>query len=723
MNKGAYPGLNLASAVLAAAAFAGLMLILRAFGVAYADTARYSLYVAVYVLCPGMLAYRRLFPEQRNRLADICVGWSLGFIIEGAVFLSAALTGIKALNFLAAPVIIILILISIRRRAPQAPDVQGLPRRGWLALTGLCFAVLLLWAVHSFGYTPLPEKASGVTYYQDLLFHLGNTVELKNRFPVESPRVSGTPLSYAFGSNVHMAAASIVTGVEAGTILLRLFPAELLVLWVFCLFWAGYELAGGVIGGALVVLLTIFVRSLSGIFQMLVGYVTYRWNGETTCYYLWDFFRDQMLSHPYLSPSLLFGMPIFIVTMVLTARQLRAAVLDKRVAGLLVFYFIGGAFAKATILPVLMLGLGGTLAVYFSLTRKTPGTLVFSLLAAAVVYVAVKPFVLGLYSVDGYVAVKPFDFIFATSFWKIMLGYIQRNLPLQLMWLWKSGLFLLTFFGYAPVAILGFLLWLVWAVKSRQRDLVSLWLVNLFLMTFLLIMAIRYGPGQWYFWAYAFIAFVVLASRGLIAFYARRPFGKWYYVIHAGIVFFAVLGAFTTFYKCFFPVINEEYCRNRYGAQPLLTKPLLEGLRWLRGHTGVNDIIAVNFNDYPQPEKEKYWYYSAFSERRIFLEGTYNTKEQVDWNYIYHQDPGHIPFADRRRLLDDFFSRGRDDALAVLARRYGVRYVFVDKRWRPRDSAPLDSEGLIRVFSSPQVDIFKISAQALGTEAQASPAP
>jgi len=708
MNKKNGPEGRFLGGIIIATALMGLMVFLQGFGVACGETAQYVFYVLFYILCPGILLSRWLFPERRNLLFDICVGWTSGFLVEGAVYVLVALTGLRILFFTAVPFIIIFAVFAGRGRV-RPRVMQPLGVRGWFVLGGLCLAVILLWSVHSFRHTPLPEADSGVTYYQDLLFHLGNTVELKNRFPLESPRVSGTPLSYAFGSNVHMAVASLITRVEASTILLRLFPVELLILWVFCLFWAGYELSGGVEGGVLVVLLTIFVRSLSGVFQLLIGYATYRWNGETTCYYLWDFFRDQMLSHPYLSPSFLFGMPIFIAVMVLIAQQLRTAVLNRRVAILIIFYLIGGAFAKATILPVLMLGLSGTFTLYFFLTRKRQGTLIFLFLAALVTYFVVKPFVLGLYSVDGYVVLKPFDFVFATPFWKIMLGYIQRNLPMQLMWLWKSGLFLLTFFGYAPVAVIGFLLWLVFKVKTREWDIVSLWLVNVFFMTFLLIMAIKFGPGQWYFWAYAFVAFVVLASRGLIGFYSQRPYVHWYYFIHAGIVFSAVLVVFTTCYKCVFPVVNEEYCRNRYGDYPLLTKPLLEALRWLRDHSGVNDIVAVNFNDYPGQEKEKYWYYSAFSERRIFLEGTYNTKEQVDWNYLYHQDPRYTPFADRRQLLEDFFNQKQGDALAVMAQGYGVRYVLIDKRWRPPEKFLGDGPGFIKVFSSPQVDIFKIN--------------
>ena len=102
---------------------------------------------------------------------------------------------------------------------------------------GLGIAVILLWSIHSFRNAPLPERDQGVTYYQDIVYHMGNATELKNRFPPQNPRVSGSPLSYALGASLHMAMASRLTNIELSTITLRLFPMELLFLWSLALFW------------------------------------------------------------------------------------------------------------------------------------------------------------------------------------------------------------------------------------------------------------------------------------------------------------------------------------------------------------------------------------------------------------------------------------------------------------------------------------------------------
>jgi hypothetical protein len=107
-----------------------------------------------------------------------------------------------------------------------------------------------------------------------------------------------------------------------------------------------------------------------------------------------------------------------------------------------------------------------------------------------------------------------------------------------------------------------------------------------------------------------------------------------------------------------------------------LTPALLQGLTWEREHLPVSAVIAVNnqFSDRGLTSAD-YYYYSAFGERRVFLEGWYDTVAAANL-----ANPDQIPSSFRPRLLlnDAVFWTGSRTALGVMERRYGVGYLLFD---------------------------------------------
>ena len=122
-------------------------------------------------------------------------------------------------------------------------------------------------------------------------------------------------------------------------------------------------------------------------------------------------------------------------------------------------------------------------------------------------------------------------------------------------------------------------------------------------------------------------------------------------------------------------------------ARPVVVPGLLTALQWLRDHSPIDAVFAVN-NHWLDPGRTngKYYYYSAFSERQIFIEAYDPIR--------YGVTPGVVSttadaFAYRQRLNDAVFDHADTDALRIMTRQYGVRFLFVDRMLGTEEAAVL----------------------------------
>jgi hypothetical protein len=130
--------------------------------------------------------------------------------------------------------------------------------------------------------------------------------------------------------------------------------------------------------------------------------------------------------------------------------------------------------------------------------------------------------------------------------------------------------------------------------------------------------------------------------------------------------------------------------------------PLYQGLEWVRTHTRACDVLAVN-NHHDGPSNGYFsapLYYSAFTERRFFLES---------WGYTPGGIGGGQPFPEKLALNDNAVVHGNAVALRDLAHD-GVSYVLVDKTHGGGAQEPQNVSRL--VFSNSALDVYHLSAQA-----------
>jgi hypothetical protein len=134
-------------------------------------------------------------------------------------------------------------------------------------------------------------------------------------------------------------------------------------------------------------------------------------------------------------------------------------------------------------------------------------------------------------------------------------------------------------------------------------------------------------------------------------------------------------------------------------SHPGMSAALYRGLVWVREHTNVCDILAANTHELVRANGRGaeadpgYFYYSAFTERRVLLEG---------WISTAKGQHGEQPYPALYALNNAATSGGSPAAVRELARK-GVSYILIDKT----------HGGTVRESASVSRLVFDSSALAL----------
>lgn len=721
-------------------------------GVRISDVGLFWVYTGVFILAPGCLAYSVL-DRTATGPERLAFGLGLGIALEILAFAFTAWIGAREL-LPAYPLVIaggagLLLWRRRRTRAAEAAESQprgcepaASPPRGWgTTVVGICGLVLALIVVASVIQNPLPGDVGDVSYFLDLVFNIGISAEALHHWPVTDPHVLGQPLPYHTFANLHMAATAQVTSIDLSTVALRFFVPSLVVLAVAQLAAAGRTLAGSWWAGPVAAALFFLVGEVDpdGAREIL--------------------FANTISSSLYDSPSFLLSLVVFCPALVLAFRQLTATAsvpTGQRV--LLGVFVVACAGAKASLMPVLL----GGMAVYAvlrmigarRLDRTVIGTLVLTAactgVAFALLYGGTQSGLALRYG--GIVSLMP------------GVGWLARHLG-GLGVLGTTIALIAGAIGYCGATLAGIGLLPCAPIASRHRFLAAVLAVSAVPWVFLESPS---GNQNWFVFygvlcgsllaadgicaavrvvgpraamaagavaaGWATVALVLVlgplhqfgypagprfaACLGLLALLLlggcfvlarRRPLAAGLAAVFA----FAAIGAF----NAPLDVIPALAARERttgvaYAHQTPqnfgMSAGLYRGLLWIRHHTPTNSVLAVN-NQYLDPGRTGpgYFYFTAFAQRRVYLEG---------WGYAFRTTAlatgrdyraafALAPFARRQRVNDLAFGRADARALAAM-RAAGVAYLVVDTAHG--GASPVLDRGLSRVYANPSIVVYRL---------------
>ncbi|MBM3666649.1 MAG: hypothetical protein FJW90_04075 [Actinobacteria bacterium] len=731
------PRARIASGLAAASVLAGAVCLWLISGVGAADVIRYVAYEAVFVLGPGWLAFRALSPGTRGLGWQLALGWPLGLVLEILAFaLTAALDLREA--FVLYPILAGALagLAWRRRRAGAGERPAGRPTLGprqALALAGLCLFVFAYIGIAYFGRSPLPGSVPAAFYYPDISFNLVLASEALHHWPIAEAKVVGGTYGYHYFVNIHMAAASQVTGIELPTIIFRLYLLPLIALLVLQLGLVGGAIARLAWAGPVTAALFVLVGEID---LSVIDIRPFQGVGPIP---LWS------------SPTQLLGL-VFFVPIVFVLHRLidgdaepvndpEPAIPRPELWALLVLLLVGSGGAKAVIPPMLIGGLLIYLA--YRLVRgrgidRAALTALGCCVAVQLAYMAV------LYRSGGSsLQLDPgatFEQMIAVT---RALDAVGGEPGVEVVfWVLAVPIATAMFYG---ASLLG-LAWLTAGratVRPADSALLAICLAGL--PAFLLLG--HDGHSQLYFPLYGILAALPLAAEGLCRLFTRlsqppafdrrlllAALVAWVlglvlvafaaervtldgHPVRADLIAYgsaaAALAAVTAIAVRSRGVARStatalavlgvllaaaidapldalpETLRRLDRGEPLhLTGPIetrraaIEGMEWMRESLDEDAVLAVS-NDRSGLAREYAPLdntFPAFTERRTLLEGWAYTSEASRHGQAEVIARRFDPFPERRELERRVFARADTSALRELRSRYGLTHLVIDRK-------------------------------------------
>lgn len=706
------------------------VLVAKAVDYEMGTVAGYFAYVALYVALPGTVAMYAVNRGPLSVAKAFALGLPTGFALEIFTFLGCAALGWKSL-YAWTPLGWVALAIAIRRwrdEWPVAVRVRG-NHAGVCVGLGLAFlGTAVMAASQMFAEAPLAQGLPTRAIFHDWVYLVSRAGVIKNLWPLSDPSLSGTPLQYHYFMMVHAAAVSWTTDIEITTVMLRLIFVPLGAVMVAQTYLLGRMVSGSAWGGVLAAWLTVAASELS-----------------FAPSYSDPMFLGLFVRWLFVSPTFFFGLIFCGALLLAIAECARAAHCSARQYGWLLLLGTAGTGAKGTVLPVLICALAlWTLWRWGRECRLSPRLIAFGVCLGAAFAMVYVPTMSGWRTGDA--AWRPFHVFQLTAFWKLHLPAWTQWLA---QWMPRSTAGTLASLACAAVVFAGTcgvrllaLPYLVWGDESRDRLVVS-WLGAFFVAAAGMGMLMELNSyGELYVILMMRLPMAALAAGFCVA--AVRRIGRWLHqlqsepaaasrspfalqpsaLLHARPTAFwlprlIVIGGTLVLLVAFGLQTSLWWTRNRAGLgewwrTPMDVKPdssmqeLREALLWVRENTEPNAVLVANAFT-PENMKKDHWgaldrtlmgvhfYYSAFSERRLWFEGP---------NYILDTTRARI----RANLASNFFYRGRPLDRHLV--NDGPCYVLIDRSLG--DGARAGFAADKRVFSNTRMEIYRLADPMTG---------
>lgn len=738
-------------------ACAGIVLVtLLVSGATVGEVFLFLAFQGAYALVPGLVSNFALLERPRSLVDALAVAWALGLALQIGCFVLAAAVG-QRWFFTAFPLALLLAaapLLWRRRTSLSWPLPASLrsavsPMASGVAVSVSVLASLVVFLA-LFAPSPLPRAIQSASYYPDLISNVSLAAELLHHWPFMSPSVSGVALHYNIFTNVDMAATAQVTHLALANIVMRLQPAFLVGVIAVQLYALGRKVGGSPAAGWATLVLGLFAGELNFSQIDLAG------GGIPVL--------GGLYSASYQIGAVFFlAIAIVLVERLRPAR--RGSRSHEWLA--LAILTLGATGAKASVLPVLAGGLalfviGQALARRSSsvgaTTREGVGALAIVLAAGALGYVLV-------YRGGGHgQTLEPLDFLSYTGFASLyrhashspayllalcaaaaatvcwLLASLLGAVFVRDRWWPRSScssperlLMCMLVASIVPFALFavpgdsevyyivyGFLAASVVSaagltsflrtLRPSRRDAIRAGLPCALAVP-IVVLALRAerSPAA-LVPAYAVLAAAVaLSAARLGRRLARTAAGARGDALAAGAVIVICLTAVSESVRLTSPTIGRwldgapAYAASGSDTDRGITADLLKGLLWVRDHTSPSAVIAVNNHELGGDGGSNYYYYSAFTERRVFLESWEETPQ--GYRYLSLGRSG-SPFPRLLAINNAALLRGSRAAISLLHDRYGVRYIVIDRLHGPA-SAKLARLAHL-VYENPAVAVFRI---------------
>jgi hypothetical protein len=683
------------------------------------DLVRYAGYVVLALMLPGTLVYRLLRRTPHTLVEDLVMGIAVGLVLELPAWVLASVLDLRGLLW-AWPLLVVgpFALVPRLRRHWRVRGYTPAPL-GWSWTVGGAVAFFTTYLSSVFlQRNPILPTSDRTLQYLDLAYQLSLAGEAKHHFPMHVPQVADEPLFYHWFGYAHMAATSMVSGIDLPVVALRLTIPGLCALAVLLTAVVGWRVSGKPYAGAVAAVLFFVVGETS--FTDPVGFPF----GTQATFVVWH------------GMSMIYAWVLLIAAIAAVADVIDrrrdperpVPALGRRAFVLVALFALASSGAKASSLPVLGLALLVTAVAMLFVERRIPWAIIAAglltagaqLFATAVLYrfqaygVALDPWL----SFEVYTRVPPEGWTQTTAMVGVVVAFlvnmqlratgilaliwIRRGRLDATQWLLLSGALAGTFIflmvrqagwanqyferaGFAFAVLLsgwGFVL--VWERARMTRA--STAVLGVFAVLFAVVLVViqfRYageltdeGSMSQVLPILRWSAILGLVAVGAAVVWAVAGFvvgplrGRGGIFLLTAILLAGTPGLIMDMRK------SERYPNGGAYAVTALPRSRVEAARWVRDNSSPDQVLATNAHCRAVGgdgvcDARSFWL-SAYSERRVLVEGwlfaprVSETGEQAFW------DPALLA------LNDEAFTAPTPPVLEALRAR-GVRWLVVDR--------------------------------------------
>jgi len=637
--------------------------------ISFIDFIKYLVFQVFYIVLPGCFIYRKLKLKD-DTIEKLTIAYGLGIVFTIVQYYIFYIINIKILLFIVGPIISSFELTILFKNKKSKQKIKQIP----YGLLSLFIIIFMLMIVCFTLYNPLPYLVGKGSYYQDLLWYIGNVQShIRNVMPIDS-RLSGVAFKYHYFMTLHVAVMQYVTKIDTAALFMQFSHMGKIAFLFFSLYALGKYIFHSSKKAFAFVFIYFFSSSASAILDI----------NKIDGSFLNVNFQDVIC----IPSGFALGLGFMCLTVLFLMKQFKEEKLN-------ISYLIAtSAFLFAT-----------------AGSKGPMGAMIVAVILVVMLISIVKGQynkIIGIYSVIlvlVFLVVYKFllsqgDATLGLSFGYILKGtvlakYITGSLSLV-------ALIPVHFILYLPFAAPIFIIWFFQRVGNLKKiELYQFFLGGIVICGVMATYLLKHdGHSEMYFMMAA-IPFIEICALELIFDNYSKINALCKTVLFALLLLsvsstgFTICKISTITYNKALLVWNKAQYESE-SSKNSITKYEYEGMNWIKCNTPTDAIIAGDRYYYSEGKANKqarYFYYSAFSQRQFYLEGWY-----------YHFKLG-SPISDKKiRVMGDFY-RGKQSAMDEL-RRANVSYILVSKSVHP--NLKLNYNELELKFKNRDIEIYSV---------------
>lgn len=518
------------------------------------------------------------------------------------------------------------------------------------------FLILGLVSILYFKPNILPGVAS-VIYSVDYPWHIGNIAEIKNNWFPENPRLSGYPFNYHIFFHVYIAFLAYLTNISIAVLFFRLYVWLFFNLLLLGSYYLGSYWYGNKSIGKILAIITIFI-------------------GTALCSHPANLFLKDL----FYSPTFFLAVIIFIYVLI----EIKAYLSSSRNLPLILLLLFALIGAKGSFFPLLWAGLFLT-TIYNFIVGRDIRRLSLLLISSLIIFIPTYLYIFKTPGGEG-LNLIPLTIMFNTKLYQSFITFF--NLVNYKVILAFIPLYLVAFFSFRLFAFLNLLRNSFLNFKNITTE--NFLLLSITIVSFIPAYLLNYrGDSQYFFLFVGFITLNLLTAFYLYnLFYENKKIG-----LKVIIAIFLVVGLFDT--GIMIKSANETNYSLANITQKPLTPDIYEGLAYIRDNTPLDVVIGSYRVFLINEDNPRFFYYSAFAERRVVIEGyMYNPYRYIDEAQIRYED-----------MQTLFRTKHNDKALSIM-NKYNIDIILVDKR--AKQKLYFDTKGLLeKVHENQEIALYR----------------